>query len=314
MSAALDPTSKREAVDELRWWQTHKFRYSVVAFLFVFPALANMLIFRYYPIIWTGYTSFWDYSLLRGYTRMVGFDNYIRAFTNDPQFYTSLRITLIYTLIRVPLQVFLGLLLAAFTAQNKRGMGLMRSLIFVPVVISFVVASIIWGLVLNTNNGLLNAILTTAGLPRGVYLTNPNNALNAIIAISIWKEIGYTVIILVAGIKGIPQVYYDAALVDGANRWQRLRYVTVPMLRGPLLFVTVTATLFSFQVFIPVYQLTSGGPSRSTLVAIFYVYQQAFRFGRFGYAAALSMILLVIALIVSVIQLWFFRARGGRTS
>ncbi|MEM6528424.1 MAG: sugar ABC transporter permease, partial [Chloroflexota bacterium] len=108
---------------------------------------------------------------------------------------------------------------------------------------------------------------------------------------------------------GIPQVYYDAALVDGANRLQRLRYVTVPMLRGPLMFVTVTATLFSFQVFIPVYQLTSGGPSRSTLVAIFYIYQQAFRFGRFGYAAALSIILLVIALFVSVLQLWFFRSK-----
>ncbi len=290
------------------WWQNYKFRYGLVAFLFVLPALINLAVFRYYPIIWTGYTSFWDYSLLRGYTRMVGFDNYIRAFSDDPAFYTSLRITLIYTAVRVPLQVVLGLLLAVFTAQDKRGMGLMRSLIFIPVVISFIVVSIIWGLVLNTNNGLLNAFLSTFGLPRGTYLTSVRNALPSIIAISIWKEIGYTVIILVAGIKGIPKVYYDAAVVDGANAWQRLIKVTVPMLRGPMLFVTVTATLFSFQVFIPVYQLTSGGPSRSTLVAIYYIYQQAFRFGRFGYASALSIILMVIVLVISVVQLRLFRS------
>ncbi|MEM6527225.1 MAG: hypothetical protein AAF653_02965, partial [Chloroflexota bacterium] len=96
MSAALEPTKDIESLDEdVRWWQTYRFRYAAVAFLFVLPALINLIVFRYYPIFWTGYTSFWDYSLLRGYTRMVGFDNYIRAFTNDPQFYTSLRITLI---------------------------------------------------------------------------------------------------------------------------------------------------------------------------------------------------------------------------
>jgi ABC-type sugar transport system permease subunit len=308
MSIMPDKPIARASGSGLSWWRTYKFHYAFVALLFVLPALINLAVFRYYPIIWTGYTSFWDYSLLRGYTQMVGFENYIKAFTNDPAFLISLRITLVYTAVRVPLQVALGLLLAVFTAQGKRGMGIMRSLIFIPVVISFIVVSIIWGLVLNSNNGLLNALLTTFGLPRGTYLISADNALLSIIAISIWKEIGYTVIILVAGIKGIPKVYYDAAVVDGANAWQRLTHVTIPMLRGSMLFVTVTATLFSFQVFIPVFQLTSGGPSRSTLVAIFYIYQQAFRFGRFGYASALSVILMVIVLIVSVIQLRLFRS------
>jgi multiple sugar transport system permease protein len=186
-------------------------------------------------------------------------------------------------------------------------MGLMRSLIFIPVVFSFVVVSVIWGLVLNTNNGLLNALLSTLGLPRGTFLTSAQYALPSIIAITIWKEVGYTVIILVAGIKGIPREFYEAAVVDGANRWQQFLHLTIPLLRGPLLFVIVTTTLFSFEVFIPVYQLTDGGPSRSTLVTIFYIYQQAFKFGKFGYAAALSIIMLVIVLAISIIQFRIFR-------
>lgn len=304
MSSAAGSRAALQA-QTIPWWQTYQFRYAVVAFLFVLPAIINLVAFRYLPIVWTANTSLWDYSLLRGYTRMVGFDNYIQALTGDPLFFVSLRVTLLYTVIRVPIQVILGLLLAAFTSGDKRGMGLMRSLIFIPVVMSFVVVSVIWGLVLNTNNGLLNALLSTLGLPRGTYLSSVQNALPSIITITIWKEVGYTVIILVAAIKGIPKVYYEAAVVDGANRWQQFIHVTVPLLRGPLLFVIVTTTLFSFEVFIPIYQLTDGGPSRSTLVTIFYIYQQAFKFGKFGYAAALSIIMLVIVLAISIIQ---FRA------
>lgn len=296
-----------EAVNRPVWWRSHRFLYAVTALLFVLPALINFAVFRYYPILWALGTSFWEYSLLGGYTEFVGLENYVRAFTNDPAFLASLRVTAVYALTKVPIQVGLALALAAFVNQERRGMGVVRTVIFIPVVTSYVVVSIVWGLVLNKDLGLLNAFLETFGLARIQFLTSATNALPTIIGITVWKELGFSVIILVAGMKGIPDEYYDAAIIDGANRLQRFFYVTLPLLRGPLMFVTVTTTLASFQVFIPIFQLTQGGPNRSTLVALYYIYRKAFIFGEMGYALALSMILVAILLAVSVVQMRLLR-------
>src|SRR5581483_2989060 len=173
---------------------------------------------------------------------------------------------------------------------------------------SFIVVSIVWGMILNRDVGLLNAILQTIGLPRLAYLTSPTNALPSIVLISIWKDIGYSVIILAAGLKGISSTYYEAAIVDGANAWQRFRFITVPMLRRALMFVIVTTTIFSFQVFIPVYQLTKGGPGQATSVIVFNIYQRAFIFGDMGSAAGISIMLLMIMLVISVVQMRLLRS------
>lgn len=286
----------------LHWWQKHRNQALVVSFLFVLPALINFAVFRYYPMIWAGWASLWNYSLLGGFTKFVGADNYLKALA-DSTFTNSLRVTVYFTLLKVPLQIVLALGLAVFANQQRRGMGAMRAFIFIPVVTSFVVVSIVWGMILNRDVGLLNAIFQSVGLPRLAYLTSPSNALPAIAVISIWKDVGYSVIILAAGLKGISQTYYEAAIVDGANGRQRFWYITIPMLRRALMFVVVTTTIFSFQVFIPVYQLTQGGPGQATKVIVYDIYQQAFIFNSMGYASAISMMLLVIMLVISVIQL-----------
>jgi ABC-type sugar transport system permease subunit len=197
--------------------------------------------------------------------------------------------------------------LALFSNQKKPGMGAIRAVIFIPVVTSFVVVSILWGMLLNKDVGLINGILSTLGFGRISFLLDKENALPTIAMISIWKNVGYSVIILVAGLKGVPEELYDAAIVDGANAWNRFVHVTLPMIRRQLMFVTVWASLGAFQVFIPVYSLTSGGPSRATNVIVYYIYSRAFKFGEMGYASALSMALLVILLVISVVQMRLLR-------
>lgn len=300
-------TKSIASTPNLRWWQKYRNQTLVLSLLFVLPALINFAVFRYYPMLWAAWASFWQYSLLGGFKEFVGLQNYSHAFT-DSAFYNSLRVTLYFAVLKVPVQVVFALALAMFASQERRGMGTLRAIIFIPVVTSFIVVSIVWGMILNRDVGLLNAILQTVGLPRLAYLTSPSNALPAIVAISTWKDVGYSVIILAAGLKGISQTFYEAAIVDGANAWQRFRYITVPMLRRALMFVLVTTTIFSFQVFIPVYQLTKGGPGQATNMIVYNIYQKAFIFGEMGYASALSMILLALMLVISVIQMRLLRS------
>jgi multiple sugar transport system permease protein len=291
----------------LRWWQKHSNQKKMLALLFVLPALLNFAVFRYYPMFWAGRASLYQYSLLRGFENFVGLDNYTRAFTGDPRFWESMRVTVMFAIGYVPLVVIIALALAVFANQPRRGMGVIRALIFVPVVTSFIVVSVVWGMILNQDVGLFNALLRSLGLPRMQFLSSPQNALPTIIGISIWKDVGYSVIILVAGLRGISRDFYDAAIVDGAGSWQRFRYVTVPLLRRHIMFITVIATLFAFQVFIPVFQLTQGGPARATNVIVFYIYRMAFIFGEMGYASALSVILLALLLLISLIQVRVLR-------
>jgi ABC-type sugar transport system permease subunit len=290
----------------LKWWKGKKLKDALTALLFVLPALINFSIFRYYPIIWSARASFWDYSLLGGFRKFLGFGNYVRLF-GDKFFWQSMGVTSKFFLMYVPVVVVLALLLAVFTNQRKPGMGAMRAIIFIPVVTSFVVVSIIWGMLLNKDVGLINSILSTLGFSRISFLMNKENALPTIAMISIWKNVGYSVIVLAAGLKSVPGEMYEAAIVDGANNWQKFWNITLPMISRQLMFVTVWATLGAFQVFIPVYSLTHGGPSRATNVIVYYIYSKAFQFGEMGYASAMSMVLLLVLLVVSVFQMRLFK-------
>ncbi len=283
-----------------------KIKQYLISFLFVLPALINFLIFRYYPIIWSARASFWRYSLLGGFQGFVGWDNFIRLF-HDPYFWQSMGVTVKYFVMYVPSVVLLALALAVFSNQKKPGMEAIRALIFIPVVTSFVVVSIIWGMLLNKDVGLVNGVLQTFGLPRISFLMNKHNALPTIVLISIWKNVGYSVIVLVAGLKGVPNEFYEASIVDGANGWQQFWHITIPMISRQLMFVIVWATLAAFQVFIPIYSLTNGGPSRATNVIVYYIYSKAFKFGEMGYASAMSIVLLLIILLVSVFQMRLFK-------
>ncbi len=281
---------------------TWRRRNYIIAFLFILPALINFTLFRYYPIVSAARSSLYQYSLLGGYRDFIGFDHYVRM-VSDQAFWNSLQVTFVYVLVKIPVQVIIALALAIFLSKQSVGSAIVRSSIMAPMVTSIIVVSIIWALMLHSDQGLFQSILNAVGLPKMRFISHENRALPALTGMMIWKDVGFSMIILMAGLKGIPGVYYEAAVVDGAGPWQRFWNVTIPLLRPVLMFVLVTQIAFSFQMFAPVFQMTKGGPLESTNVIVHYIYQQGFLFQDMGYASALSMVTLVILLVISFGQI-----------
>lgn len=273
-------------------------RQLLLAFLFILPAIINFTVFRYIPIGAAVRSSLYEYSLLRGYGEFIGLDHYARMLS-DSTFWDSLRVTALFVIYKVPIQIVLSLALAVLLQRETIGAGVVRSAILTPMVTSVIVGSIIWAMMYHSQQGLIQSMLNAVGLPRTAFLSDAGRALPAITVMMIWKDLGFSLIILLAGLKAIPQTYYEAALVDGANPWEAFRRITIPLLMPVLMFVVVTQAVFSFQVFVPVYQMTRGGPLDSTKVLVYYIYQQGFRFQDMGYASALSVVALILMIIVS---------------
>lgn len=283
---------------------TWRRRQLLLAFLFVLPAIINFTVFRYIPIAASVRSSLYEYSLLGGFGDFIGLDHYARML-GDPTFWNSLKVTVLFVLYKVPIQIVLSLALAVLLQRETIGAGVVRSAVLTPMVTSVIVVSIIWAMMYHSQQGLIQSFLGAFGIPRQAFLSNADRALPAITAMMIWKDLGFSLIILIAGLKAIPHIYYEAALVDGANAWEAFRRVTIPLLMPVLMFVVVTQAVFSFQVFVPVYQMTKGGPLDSTKVLVYYIYQQGFRFQDMGYASALSVVALIILVGVSyVLMRW----------
>ena len=288
-----------------RLWKPRN-RYYFIAFLFILPALINFSVFRYLPIFAAARASLWQYSLLGGYGDYVGLKHY-QFMMDDIYFWKSMRVTAAFVLMKVPIQVLLSLMLAVLLQKETRSSAIVRSAIFTPVVTSVVVVSIVWAMMYHSQLGLINSVLSAFGIPRQVFLSDPNRALPALTAMMVWKDLGFSMIIIMAGLKGIPVVYREAAIVDGAKPWQIMRHITLPLLKRVLMFVVVTQTIFSFQNFVPVYVMTKGGPMDSTKVIVFYIYQYGFLFQDMGYASAMSIVTLVVLLVISMIQMRLFK-------
>ena len=281
-------------------------RQLMIAFLFIVPAIINFTVFRYIPIAASVRASFYEYSLLRGLRDFIGLDHYTRMLS-DETFWESLRVTSLFVIYKVPIQIVLSLALAVLLQRETIGAGVVRSAILTPMVTSVIVGSIIWAMMYHSQLGLIQSFLNAVGIPRQAFLSDAGRALPAVMVMMIWKDLGFSFIILLAGLKAIPQTYYEAALVDGANAWEAFRRVTIPLLMPVLMFVVVTQAVFSFQVFVPVYQMTRGGPSDSTKVLVYYIYQQGFRFQDMGYASALSVVALIIMVIISYLLMRWLR-------
>jgi ABC-type sugar transport system permease subunit len=288
---------------------TWRRRQLIAAFLFVLPALINFAIFRYIPIFNALIASLYQYSLLGGYGDFIGAQNYIRMLS-DPVFWRSLQATVLFVLYKVPMQIALSLGLALLFQRQTAGTAIVRSAIMTPMVTSIIIVSIIWAMMYQPDQGLFQSVLVALGLPKTEFLTSTTLAMPAVALMMIWHDIGFSFIIFVAGLKGIPEMYYEAAIVDGASRWQSFWNITIPLLRPILMFVIVTQTIFSFQLFVPVYQMTQGGPLDTTKVIVYYIYQQGFRFQDMGYASAISVVTLVILLVVSWLQMRWLRIDG----
>ena len=279
-------------------WLTLTRRRHFFALLFVLPALINFAIFRYIPILSALRISLYNYSMLGGFKAFVGLDQYIQVL-QDPLFFHSVLVAVEFSILKVPIQIFLSVLLAIFVSREVRGMNVMRTIIFVPVVTSLVVVSILWQFMYNKDLGLLQSFLGVFGLPHTAFLGSQTLALPSIIVMMIWKDIGFSTIIFVAGLKGIPDTFYEAAAIDGASKIRQFFNITLPLLKPVTLFVVLTQTISSLQVFIPIFVMTQGGPQQSTNAIVYYIYQYAFNFNEMGVACAMSFLVLILMVGVS---------------
>lgn len=269
------------------------------------PVMAFFLIFWVLPFGNTVYLSFTDYALA-GTPNWVGLDNY-RRLADDPALWNSVRVTAVYTLFSVVPTVLLALLAAVPLARPGRVNGLLRAGLLIPAVMPFVATSIIW-VMIYADDGLANTTLKAIGADPVSWLGDERYAIWSLIGMVIWKHLGLFVLILTAGIQGLPRDVFEAAALDGARSIRTFCSITVPLLRRTILFVLVIAVTGAMQSFIPAYLLTQGGPANATEVLPLYLYNNAFGFQKMGYASALAVVLLLVMLLLSALQ---FRALKG---
>ena len=268
------------------------------AFLFLFVPLLILVALKFYPIVFNLVISFTNYDFSPN-LRFVGVRNYQEIFTNDVYLKAILN-TLFYVIGTVPLGTFLSLSIAALLDQSIRGRVFFRTAFYLPVVTSVAATALVWRWIMNPKGGLANTALASVGLPTLGWLTDPNTAMLSLVLITLWGGLGGNMVIFLAGMQGIPGELYEAAEIDGAHGWQSFFYITIPMLSPVTIFVVVTYTIAIFRSFGLIFMLTQGGPSLSTNTLVWEVYQAAFGYLRFGLGAAISVVLLLTILLLSV--------------
>lgn len=277
---------------------------------FAIPGLILLFVFSIYPLITALYTGFTKWTL-SGTPEFIGLTNYRTMFLEDDNFWDALRVTTVYALGLNPIMWVLALGLALLLNQQIRARGLFRTIYFTPVIVSWVVASLVWFTIFHPSFGLNAHIMRLFGLPGLQLLTRSQYAMPAIIVLSLWKSMGYYMVLFLAGLQDIPRMYYEAASVDGASSWQRFRHITIPLLMPATTFVMIISIINSFQVFTPIFILTRGGPSGATRVLPILIYEHGFRYLQMGYASALAVVLFIILMILTLIQLRLFRAESA---
>lgn len=278
-----------------------------VGLLFVLPSAAFIGLFFVVPLAMTAWISLHDWPLL-GDARFIGLRNY-RTLASDSTFWGSLRFTTEYTLIVTPVIFLLAFGLALLVQRRVRGVGFFRTAFFLPVVIGLSTASLLWVWLFNDQVGVFDGVLPGSGLIKEPieWLGDPTSALLSTGAMVIWKTVGFTMILFVVGLQAIPTQLYEAAMVDGAGRWARLRHITVPLLRRTFALALVLAVIASFLAFDQFYIMTQGGPQNQTLTVVYWIYANSFTYFKLGYGAALSIVLLAILIVLSTIQLYLLR-------
>ncbi|TVP71503.1 MAG: sugar ABC transporter permease [Nitriliruptor sp.] len=268
--------------------------------LFLVPSLLPLVAFTVGPMIASIGISTLEWNLISD-ARFVGLDNY-RQLLGDPTFRASLWHTLQYLAGYLPLVFVGGLGLALLLNRGLRGVAFLRSVYFLPVVTSWVVVALVWRWLLSPSGGIVNAGLAAIGIDGPGWWTDPIWAMPSVILASAWKDLGFVMVIFLAGLQGIPGEVEEAALVDGASAWQRFRSVTLPLLSPSSFFVVIISLINGFQVFDQVFVMTGGGPAGATTVVVEQVFTNAFRYGQMGYAAAMSWVLFAIILSVTLFQ------------
>jgi multiple sugar transport system permease protein len=290
------PALPRRSVRE-RWLH----RDTLAAYLFLAPALVHFLLFFLGLVLISFGLSFTSWDLFSA-PEFVGLDNYKRLLFHDPDFWPTFWRTAYYVVLVIPTAVAAELLLALAVNTRLRGIKFFRATYFIPVVASAVAVALVWGWILNTQNGILNWFLNFFGLGPFDWLGSPRLAMPAVAMVQVWRGLGEGMIIFLAGLQSIPLHLYEAAELDGAGRWAKFRNVTWPLLAPTTFFVVVLEVIGSFQVFDMIYLLTRGGPGQATTVYNFELYSEAFRNFRMGYAAAMTWVLFVVIGVLTLLQ------------
>jgi multiple sugar transport system permease protein len=274
-------------------------RRNIEGWLFASPWIIGFVLFTVGPMLASAVMAFTKWDLLTS-PSFVGLDNFRQAFWGDPLVLLSLRITTIYAVVSVPLNIVLGLGLALLLNSGIRGLRFYRTAYFLPSVLSGVAVALLWRWVFENQFGLANSLLASIGLSGPNWLGDGTWALPALIIMNIWS-VGGGMIIYLAGLQGIPTDFYEAAEVDGASWWQRFWNITLPLVTPALFFQLVIGVIQALQVFTQPYVMTGGGPYNSTLFFVLYLYQNAFRYFQMGYAATLAWILFAYILVLTVV-------------
>jgi multiple sugar transport system permease protein len=281
-----------------------KARNALWGYLLITPALLFVFGFVLLPVLGGFGISLTSWDLLSP-MKYVGLANY-QKMAVDPIAHKTLINTFYYTFVSVPIGIALSLLLAVLLNQKLRGLSLFRTVYYLPVVSSTVAVGVIFTWVLDPSYGLLNRALSVIGVPAIPWLTSPTWAMPAVIMVTIWRSLGFNMIILLAALQDVPPELQDAATIDGAGAWQKFARVVVPLITPALFFVTITGFIGSFQAFDLVYNMTQGGPARSTYLIGYFIWQQAFDYLNMGYGAAVAFVLFFLILLVTMVQ-WFTR-------
>lgn len=276
------------------------YRETLTAWGFLAPALGHLAVFAFAPLAFAGWLALHRWGLVEPVRPFVGLDNF-REILSDGAFWHSLGVTALYGLY-VPVTMVVSLAAALVLDRSGLRVRLVRTVLFLPFISSVVAVALVWQWMYQPDYGLINYLLRLVGMSGPDWLGDPRTALPALMLLSVWVHLGYQMVIFLAGLQAIPAVYHDAARVDGASAWQRFRRITLPLLRPTVLFVLVTGTISSFQVFTFVSVMTEGGPLHATDVIVYRIYQEAWEFLRFGTASAMSLVLLAILLVVTWLQ------------
>ena len=281
---------------------TRRRRETLAAALFIGPDLIGLTIFVLLPIVFAIYVSFFDWNLISP-MKFAGLDNYVRLI-GDANWWVSLGRTLQFALIYVPALFVLSLLLAvAFTKLAGRASNALRSAYLLPFAVTSVIASTLWMFLYQEKTGYLNAFLNFLGIPDQQYIGSPSQAMVSIVVVVLWINLGYTSLLFFSAIKEIPVSIVEAARLDGAGGWQAFWRITLPMIRPTAIFVIITSTIAAFQVLDIILVMTKGGPADSTQVGVLYIYQRSFERLEMGYGSALSVVMFLILLVISLVQL-----------
>jgi multiple sugar transport system permease protein len=285
-------------------------RRNAAAWMFLTPALLVLGVFVLYPMVQSLLTSFTD-ARIAGTPNWIGLDNYATLF-QDPRFLNALGNTAVYALTSAPISVVLALALAVLLNRHIPGRDFFRAVIFLPFVASLGIISIAWEFMLDPQVGVLAAWLSAVGVPIGNGIRDPAWALTFVILVGIWRNVGFFMVMYLAGLQSIPEELEEASALDGATGLKKFRHITLPLLSNTTTFVVIIAAIFAFQAFDQIYVMTAGGPFFKTETMVMFIYTTAFKDFQMGYATAISWVLVVIILVISLLQLRFFSSRAVR--